>query len=85
MTEATPIERYLARLGSALRGPRATKRDLLVEARDALVDATQAYTSQGPDREVGERRAVAEFGDLETIASAYQAELGLTQARRTSL
>ena len=85
MTEATPIERYLTRLGSALRGPRATKRDLLAEARDALVDATEAYTSQGHDREVGERRAVAEFGDLETIASAYQAELGLTQARRTSL
>jgi hypothetical protein len=83
--EATPIERYLARLGTSLRGPRATKRDLLAEARDALVDATEAYLSQGHDREVAERRAVAEFGDVEMIASAYQAELGLAQARRTSL
>ncbi|WDZ82189.1 permease prefix domain 1-containing protein [Micromonospora cathayae] len=79
------IEAYVAELDKALRGPRATKADLLAEARDGLVDAADAYESAGLDRLDAERRAVAEFGAVPEIASGYQTELGLAQGRRTAL
>jgi hypothetical protein len=83
-SESTPIDRYVDRLSELLRGPRGAKRDLVAEARDALVDAAEVY-AKGSDREVAERQAVGEFGDVEEIAAAYQTELGLAQARRTAL
>jgi hypothetical protein len=79
------IEPYLAELSAALRGPRAAKADLLLEARHSLVDATEAHEYGGLTRPAAERRAVAEFGALNEIATGYQAELGLAQARRTAL
>jgi hypothetical protein len=79
------IESYLADLAGALRGPRAAKADLLVEARHSLVDATAAHQRGGLPRPAAERRAVAEFGAVPEIAPGYQAELGLAQARRTAL
>jgi hypothetical protein len=79
------IESYVAELGKALRGPRATKDDLLAEARDGLLDAAEAYEDAGLDRWDAERRAVAEFGPIPEIAPDYQIELGLAQGRRTAL
>jgi hypothetical protein len=79
------IEPYLAELSAALRGPRAVKTDLLVEARHSLVDATEAYESGGLPRTAAECRAVADFGAVPEIAPGYQVELGLVQARRTAL
>lgn len=79
------IDAYITELGRALRGPRRVKADLLTEARDSLVDAADAYQSKGLAREQAERQAVAEFGDVRQIAPAYQATLGLAQARRTAL
>lgn len=79
------IDGYIAELDGALRGPRQAKADLITEARDSLVDAAEAYESRGLGREAAQRRAVCEFGDVREIAPGYQAELGLTQARRTGL
>lgn len=79
------IEAYVAELERTLRGPRATKADLLAEARDGLVDAADAYEDAGLDRRAAERRAVAEFGAVREIAPDYQTELGLAQGRRTAL
>lgn len=79
------IEAYVAELDKALRGPRATKADLLAEARDGLIDAADAYENAGLDRCDAERRAVAEFGAVPEIAPDYQTELGLAQGRRTAL
>jgi hypothetical protein len=85
LSETTPIDWYVDRLSELLRGPRGAKRDLMAEARDALMDAAEVHAAKGSDREAAERQAVAEFGDVERIAAAYQAELGLAQARRTAL
>jgi hypothetical protein len=79
------IEAYIAELDGALRGPRRVTSDLLTEARDGLVDAAEAYQRQGLDRAAAERRAVREFGPVRAVAPEYQAELGVTQARRTAL
>lgn len=78
------IDAYIAELHGSLRGPRRARTDLVTEARDSLVDATEAYQCAGLDRGDAERRAVREFGDVRTIAAAYQAELGLVQTRRTA-
>ena len=79
------IDRYVAELDRALRGPRAAKADLLAEARDALVDAADAYEDSGLDRATAERRAVADFGEVRDVAPDYQTELALAQGRRTAL
>ncbi|HEY3001297.1 MAG TPA: permease prefix domain 1-containing protein [Kribbellaceae bacterium] len=85
MRRVTVIDAYLAELGTALRGPRRAKADLLAEARDSLADAAEAHEARGMDRVEAERAAVAEFGDLQEVAPGYQSELGLAQARRTGL
>jgi hypothetical protein len=79
------IDRYVAELDHALRGPRAVKADMLAEARDSLLDATEAYEESGLDRESAERCAVDDFGPVQVIAPEYQVELGLAQGRRTAL
>jgi hypothetical protein len=79
------IDRYVAQLDRALRGPRAVKADLLAEARDGLSDAAEAYEGIGLDRTSAERRAVADFGPVDLIAPDYQTELALAQGRRTAL
>lgn len=80
-----PVEIYLTGLSRALYGPRRRKADLLAEARDSLVDATEAYEADGlPAREAAER-AVQDFGDLAEIVPGYRAELGIAQGRRAAV
>jgi hypothetical protein len=79
------IDAYVAELGAALHGPRRAKADLLAEARDSLIDATEAYQRTGRERAAAERAAVRDFGELDEIVPGYQAELGLAQGRRTVL
>ena len=55
-----PVEPYLAELSRALAGPRRRKADLMAEARDSLVDATEAYEADGLRRGEAAERAVAE-------------------------
>src|SRR4051812_33311603 len=79
------IEAYVAELAEALRGPRAVKADMLAEARDGLIDATEALRGSGWDAAAAERRAVADFGPVARVAPDYQLQLGLSQGRRTAL
>jgi HAAS domain-containing protein len=81
----TPVETYLIRLSRALSGPRRRKADLLAEARDSLIDATEAFEADGLNRREAEERAVADFGELSEVVPGYRGELGLAQGRRTAL
>jgi len=84
-SRVSEVDRYVAGLGAALRGPRRLKLDLLAEAHDSLVDATEAYRALGDDDAAAQRRAVTEFGELAEIVPGYQAELAVAQGRRTAL
>jgi hypothetical protein len=84
MSSTGAIDAYVAELAGALRGPRRAKADLLVEAHDSLVDATEAYERNGFDREAAEEQAVREFGDVAEVVVGYQAELALAQGQRTA-
>lgn len=76
-----PIAEFMAALASRLRGPEAAKADLLAEARDGLDDAAEAHAEAGHPDPRG--KAVAEFGDPDILARAYQAELGAAEGART--
>ncbi|WP_328331462.1 permease prefix domain 1-containing protein [Kribbella sp. NBC_00382] len=80
-----PVEAYLTGLSRALRGPRRRKADLLAEARDSLVDATEAYEADGLSPAEAAEQAVADFGDLDEVVPGYRAELGIAQGRRTAV
>ena len=79
------IDAYLTTLAAALRGPRRAKTDLLAEARDHLVDATEDYERKGLTRAEAEQAAIEDFGEPAEIAPSYQAELSLAQGQRTAL
>jgi hypothetical protein len=79
------IEAYAAELDSALRGPRGVKADIVAEALDGLLEATEAYRESGLDEDGAQRRAIADFGAVPQIAPGFQVELGLSQGRRTGL
>jgi hypothetical protein len=79
------LDRHVAALGAALRGPDALRRDVLAEVRDGLQDAAQAYRSRGRAPADAAAVAVAEFGPVDDLAPLYQAELTTAQARRTAL
>jgi hypothetical protein len=81
----TPVDAYLTGLSRELRGPRRRKADLLAEARDHLVDATEAFVADGLDRDSAEREAVADFGELDEVVPGYRAELAVSQSRRTAM
>jgi hypothetical protein len=76
------IDDYVAELEGALSGPRGPKRDLVVEARDSLVDTADALEAEGLDRAAAEQLAVAEFGQVGEVAPGFQAELTAVAGRR---
>lgn len=75
---------YLARLDTALVGPLRPRRSLLREAADHLEDATEALVEAGYHPEDAARRAVADFGDIDAVAPAFQEALGVAASRRTA-
>jgi hypothetical protein len=77
------IERHVRRLDRALVGPRRLKTDMLREVRHGLLDAAEAYEADGVADP--ERRAIAEFGAVADVASAYQAELATSATRSVAL
>jgi hypothetical protein len=79
------VEAYVAELDDALRGPRGVKADIVAEALDGLIEATDAYRESGLDEDRAQRRAIADFGAVPRIAPGYQVELGLSQSRRTGV
>ncbi|HEX2314998.1 MAG TPA: permease prefix domain 1-containing protein [Thermomonospora sp.] len=76
------IDDYVAALGRAIVGPPGPKRDMVVEARDSLVDAAEALEADGLPRVEAERIAVAEFGAIGEVAPGYQEELTACAGRR---
>jgi hypothetical protein len=84
-SHGSTVDDYLTGLSRALPGPRRRKADLLAEARDHLVDATEAFEADGLDRASAEREAVADFGALDEVAPGYRAELAVSQSRRTAM
>src|SRR2546430_17227741 len=84
-SRVSEVDRYVAGLGAALRGPRRLKLDLLAEAHDSLVDATEAYRALGDDDAAAQRRAGTEVGGLAGIVPGYQAEVAGGQGRGTAL
>ena len=83
MAGAGVIDEYVTALDRRLRGPDPVKDDLLAEARDSLHDAAAAHRDRGLGEEAAQRRAVAEFGPVATIAREYQGLLGLAYGART--
>ncbi len=79
------IDRYADGLAAALRGPRRLRADLIAEARDSLIDATEAHIDAGLPPTDAAHRAVAEFGRHREIVPGYQRELAAAQGRRTVL
>ena len=79
------IDRYADGLAAALRGPRRLRADLVAEARDSLLDATEAHIDAGLPPTAAAQRAVAEFGRHREIVPGYQRELAAAQGKRTVL
>ncbi|SCG65662.1 permease prefix domain 1-containing protein [Micromonospora coxensis] len=79
------VEERLRELAGRLRGPARAKTELIVELRDALSDAAEAYREGGLPATEAQRRAVAEFGTPAQLAPAYQAELAAGALRGLSL
>jgi hypothetical protein len=79
------VEEYLSGLSARLIGPGRAKRGLLAEARDGLVDATEAYLEAGLPPAEAARLAVADFGGYRQVVPSYQTELAVSQGRRTAL
>ncbi|WP_446212614.1 permease prefix domain 1-containing protein [Micromonospora sp. IBSANI012] len=75
----------LRELDDRLHGPARLKAELMVELRDALDDAAEAYREGGLSAAEAERRAVAEFGAPAQLVPAYQAELAAAALRGLSL
>jgi hypothetical protein len=77
-----PIDDYVTELDRTLTGPPGPKRDLVVEARDSLIDTADALEADGLERAEAERIAVAEFGPVAEVAPGYQTELTCASGRR---
>lgn len=60
------------------------QRDLLRECRDGLEDAAAAHQRAGLSRRAAEELAVAEFGDIGSVAAALRTETHAADLSRTS-
>jgi len=84
-SDLASIDRYVAGLASALRGPRRLRDDMVAEARDSLLDAAEAYLEEGLGPADAARQAIAGFGRYDEVVPAYQAELAAAQGRRITI
>ncbi|MEV4618041.1 permease prefix domain 1-containing protein [Asanoa sp. NPDC049573] len=78
---ASLVDQHIRLLDRALSGPAGLKRRMLTEARDGLDDAVRDLRAAGHARSAAERAAVAEFGTVDEVAPAFQAELAASAAR----
>ena len=81
IVQPSPVESYLAVLSACLP-PTPARRDLLDEARDHLLEATDAYQIAGANRQSAERRAVQEFGAIEYVAREFRTVILVRDAQR---
>jgi hypothetical protein len=77
------LEDYLGELSGRLRGPRGARIRVLSEVHDGLAETIDAHVASGTAPDVAAGAAIAEFGDPETVASSFAAELATASARRT--
>jgi hypothetical protein len=84
-SDLASIDRYVAGLASALRGPRRVRNDMVAEARHSLLDAAEAYLDDGLSPCDAAGQAIAEFGCYDEVVPAYQAELAAAQGRRITI
>ncbi|GIF64750.1 hypothetical protein Ais01nite_27850 [Asanoa ishikariensis] len=78
---ANLVDEHIRRLDGALSGPRGLKRRMLAEARDGLDDAVRDLRAAGQPAAAAQRQAIAEFGGVDEVAPAFQAELAASAAR----
>ena len=80
----TAIEAYVRELDRATGGSRLrrTPPEIVTEARDHLLDATESWERRGYAREDAERRAIEEFGPVSDLAPSYRSVLALGHVRR---
>ncbi|GAA1839324.1 permease prefix domain 1-containing protein [Asanoa iriomotensis] len=81
MPAASLVDQHIQRLDRALSGPRGLKRRMLTEARDGLDDAVRDLCDAGRPPAVAARQAVDEFGAVDEVAPAFQAELAASASR----
>jgi uncharacterized membrane protein len=72
---ADPIERYLDRLLSELRGSTPEVRRILSEAEEHLRDATSELAAAGASEEEARRQAIKRFGDPREVARRFSTRL----------
>jgi len=79
------VEDYLAELAERMPAHAPLTPDMVAELRDHLVDTTVALIPDSPSPVAAARGAVADFGDVETVAGAMQPELAERKARRIGI
>ncbi|TXS56996.1 permease prefix domain 1-containing protein [Streptomyces sp. t39] len=83
--EATRVvDGHVAALAEGLHGPARVRARLLREAHDGLTDAVADLVEQGVPAGRAAECAVRDFGGADEVRPAFQAELGLAQARQTA-
>jgi hypothetical protein len=79
------IDRYLAELATELGRPSAARAAIVAELEDGLWTATTAHHTRGLPPQAAAMSAVAEFGDLRTVAAGFGPELAAATGRRVGL
>lgn len=79
------IEAYLDSLARQLPAHTPLSMEVLDELRDDLLEATAAHVLHAPSTVAAAHTAIAEFGDVATIAETFRPELATQQARRTGV
>ncbi|WP_050671093.1 permease prefix domain 1-containing protein [Luteipulveratus halotolerans] len=81
----TAIDAYVRDLHHAMGGSRRSRTpEIVTEAHDHLLDAAESWERRGYAREVAERRAIEEFGDIEQLAPGYRSVAAIGIVRRTA-
>lgn len=83
-TTPRTVANYARDLDRALVGPARVRRGLVREARDHLVDATDAYRRAGHDEDAAASLATRDFGSLAEVVPGFQTTLAVAGSRRTA-
>jgi hypothetical protein len=76
------LAQYLGDIAAALRGPRRRRQRVLAELREGVEQAAIARTAPGVPREQALAAAIEEFGRPAAIATAFDPEMAIADARR---
>lgn len=79
------VERYLHELRRSLPRGVEEREEIILEARDHLLEVAASLTAAGISPEEAERRAVRRFGDAREIARQYPAPPARLRLRRAYL